>query len=327
VRRREFITLIGGAAAWPLVAQAQQAERMRRVGILTTHREGDAEVGSWLVAFRQRLEVLGWKASTNLELESRFAGGDADRLRAHALELVGLRSDVILANGTPVVAALQQVTKTIPIVFVNAQNPVGSGFVASLSRPSGNITGFISFEPDMGGKWLETLSEVAPDVKRVAALYNPQTHTGQYWASIESAARTMSLILVRMPFLDVSEIDQVLSTFASEPHGGVLVLADISTGLHREVIVNRAARYRLPAVYPYRAFISSGGLAYYGVDQTDLVRQSAHYVDRILKGEKAAELPVQGSVKYELVINLKAAKSLGLDVPPTLLARADEVIE
>ena len=327
MKRREFIAGLAGAAAWPIAARAQQPHSVRRVGVLTTHREGDEEVRLWLAAFRHRLEQLGWKVSNNLQIEARFAGGDGDRLRGYAAELVGLRSNVILANGTPVVAALQEATQTIPIVFVNAQNPVGSGFVASLAKPSGNITGFVSFEPAMGGKWLETLSEVAPNVKRVAALYNPNTHTGQYWSSVEAAARAMSLKLARMPFVDASAIDQALSDFASEPHGGVLVLADISTGLHRELIITKAARYRLPAVYPYRAFINSGGLAYYGVDQTDLVRQSAHYVDRILKGEMAAELPVQGSVKYEFVINLKTAKALGLEVPPTLLARADEVIE
>ena len=327
MKRREFITLVGGAVAWPMAAHGQQPERMRRVGVLTTHREGDEEVGMWLAAFRHRLEQLGWRVSNNLQIEARFAGGDVDRLRGYASELVGLRSDVILANGTPVVAALQEATRTIPIVFVNAQNPIGSGFVASLAKPSGNITGFVSFEPAMGGKWLETLSEVAPDVKRIAALYNPNTHTGQYWPSIEAAARAMSLKLARLPFVDASEIDQALSNFANEPHGGVLVLADISTGLHRELIISNVARHRLPAVYPYRAFINSDGLAYYGVDQRDLVRQSAHYVDRILKGERPTELPVQGSVKYEFVINLKTAKALGLEVPPTLLARADEVIE
>jgi putative ABC transport system substrate-binding protein len=210
---------------------------------------------------------------------------------------------------------------------VNAQNPVGSGFVTSLARPGGNITGFVSFEPSMGGKWLETLKEVAPGIVRVAALYNPKTHTGQYWSSIESAARAMSLAVMRTPFLDADEIERALAYSTRESKGGLLVLPDTSTSLYREIIIGQAARHRLPAVYPFRNFVSRGGLAYYGIDSAEQNRQAASYVARILKGEKPGDLPVQAPTKFELAINLKTAKALGLDVPSTLLARADEVIE
>jgi putative ABC transport system substrate-binding protein len=235
--------------------------------------------------------------------------------------------DVAFADSTPAIAALQQTTRTTPIVFVRGSNPVGSGFVASLARPGGNTTGFISFEPTIGGKWLETLKEIAPSVARIALIYNPETHTGQYFQLIETAAQSLAVKLVRVAFHDAADIERGINGFAREPHGGVLVLSDPSAALHRDLIVTLAARHRLPAVYPFRQFITGGGLISYGVDRPDQYRRAAEYVSRILNGEKPADLPVQAPTKFELVINLKTAKALDLDVPPTLLARADEVIE
>jgi ABC-type uncharacterized transport system substrate-binding protein len=326
MKRREFIALLGGAAAaWPVAARAQQPER--RIGVLMALVESDPEAQSLISTARQRLGELGWSEGRNIRIDDRWAAGDADRLRAYAAELVSLKPDVIFGEGTPVVAALQQATRTIPIVFVNANNPIGFGFVASMARPGGNITGFVSAEPAMGGKWLETLREIAPDVARVALIYNPQTHTGQHFQSIESASQSLAVKTIPLPFRDSAEIERALGDFAREPKGGLLVLPDISTLLHRDLIITLAARNRLPAIYPFRRFITSGGLAYYGANTTDMYRNIADYVDRILKGAKPADLPVQAPTKFELVINLKTAKALGLDVPWFLQQRADEVIE
>jgi putative ABC transport system substrate-binding protein len=327
MKRREFVGLIGGAAAWPLAVRAQQRERMRRIGVLTNHSESDRETQVWIGAFRQRLQELGWNEGRNIQFDYRWAAGDLNRLKSYATELVSLKMDATFGESTPVIAALQQATRTIPIVFVGGSNPVGSGFVASLSRPGGNITGFVSFEPATGGKWLETLREVVPGVAQAALIYNPQSHTGQYFQSIETAAQALAVKLVPTPFRDAAEIERAVNDFAREPNGGLLVLPDPSTGVHRDLIITLAARHRLPAVYPFRFFVVSGGLASYGIDRTDQYRKAAGYLDRILKGEKPGDLPVLAATKYELAINVKTAKALGLALPESLLARADEVIE
>jgi putative ABC transport system substrate-binding protein len=327
MRRREFMTAVGGLAAWPLAVRAQQPGEMRRVGVLFGTAESDVEAQSLISETRRRFEELGWIEGRNIRIEDRWTAGDNNRLRAYADELAQLKPDVIVCEGTPVVAALQQATRTIPIVFVNANNPVGSGFVASIARPGRNITGLVSFEPEMGGKWLGALKEVAPDVARVALLYNPQTHTGQHFQSIDSVSQALAVKAIHLPFGNIPEIEHALDDFAREPKGGLLVLPDNSTNLHRDLICTLAAQHRLPAIYPFRRFIASGGLIYYGADTKDLYRKLADYVDRILKGAKPADLPVQTPTKFELIINLKTAKALGLTMPPTLLVRADEVIE
>ncbi len=325
--RREFIGLIGGTAAWPLGAHAQQLERIRRVAVLTGTAEGDPEAQSLISAMRRRLEVLGWDERRNIRIDNRWTAGDNERLQTYAAELVQLNPDVFVCEGTPVVAAVQQATRVVPIVFVNANNPIGSGFVASIARPGGNITGFVSSEPAMGGKWLETLKEIAPDVERVGLVYNPQTHTGQNFQSIESVSQALAVKAIRLPFSNAAEIEATVLDFAREPKGGLLVLPDNSTILHRNLICTLATQHQLPAIYPFRRFISSGGLTYYGADTKDMYQKLAEYVDRILKGAKPADLPVQTPTKFELIINLKVAKALGLSIPATILVRADEVIE
>ena len=328
MKRREFITALGGAAvAWPVATHAQKTDKIRIIGVLMGTAESDPEAQSLVSATRHRLEELGWSERRNIRIEDRWTAGDNERLRAYAAELAQLKPDVIVCEGTPVVAALQQATRTVPIVFVNANNPVGSGFIASIARPGGNITGLVSIEPSMGGKWLETLKEIAPDVAHVALIYNPQTHTGQNFQSIDAVSQALAVKAIRLPFSNAAEIESALADFAREPNGGLLVLPDNSTNLHRELICTLAARHRLPAIYPYRRFITSGGLTYYGADTKDMYRKLAEYVDRILRGAKPDDLPVQTPTKFELIINLKTAKALGLTVPPSLLARADEVIE
>jgi putative ABC transport system substrate-binding protein len=312
---------------WPLTARAQQSERVRRVGVLMPYQENDRVALPWLVTFRRRLQELGWSEGRNLRIDYRWTAGDRERLRGAVAEIVRLAPDVILANATPTVAALQEATRTIPIVFEGAQNPVGSGFVASLARPGGQMTGFVSFEPTLGGKWLETLREIFPGLVRVGLIYNPSTHTGQYFKSIETASRSLAVEFVKIPYRDVEEIVRGLDEFARQPNRGLLVLPDSSNALHRDLIARLALRSRVPAIYPHRLFVEAGGLAYYGPDRLVNYRGAAEYVDRILKGDKPAELPVQAPTKFELVINLKTAKAMDLTVPPMLLARADEVIE
>jgi ABC-type uncharacterized transport system substrate-binding protein len=319
--------MLGGAAGWPVVARAQQSGEMRRVGALFSAVKSDLELQSLISITRHRLEELGWREGRNIRIEDRWSAGDYKRLQNYAAELAQLNLDVIVCEGTPVVAALQQATRTTPIIFVNANNPIGSGFVASIARPGGNITGLVSFEPEMGGKWLQTLKEIAPDVARVALIYNPQTHTGQHFQSIGSVSQAMAVNAIRLPFSNAAEIERALGDFAREPKGGLLVLPDNSTNLHRDLICTLAARHRFPAIYPFRRFITSGGLAYYGADTKDMYLKLADYVDRILKGANPADLPVQTPTKFELIINGKTAKALGLTIPPTLLVRADEVIE
>jgi len=327
MRRREFISWLSGAAMWPLAARAQQDKRVRRIGVLTNLRENDRDASSWITAFRQQLERAGWSEGRNIRFDVRWGAGDLERLRRHAVELVSLMPDVAFAESAPAIVALQNETRTIPIVFVGGSSLIGRGFVASLAHPGGNITGFISFEPAIGGKWLETLKEIAPAVTRVALIYNPRTHTGPYFQSIETAAQSLAVNLSRQPFSDAADIERGFDSFAREPNGGVLVLSDPSTQLHLDLIIAQTARHRLAAIYPFRWFVTAGGLASYGVDRRDQYRRAADYVARILKGERPSELPVQVPTKYELVINLKTAKTLGIDVPPSLLARADEVIE
>jgi ABC-type uncharacterized transport system substrate-binding protein len=330
MRRREFIALLGcAAAAWPLAARAQQSGGMRRVGVLMAYAESDAEGQAWVATFREGLQKLGWAESRNIRIDTRWATPDVEAMQRFAKELVALQPDLILSQSTPTTAALLQQTRTIPIIFANIADPVGSGFVASFPRPGGNVTGFVLFEPTMAGKWLELLKEIAPRVNRVAFLFNPATaaYLEYYMNPFKAAAPSFGVEAIAAPVHDRSELESVFATQAREPNGSLIVMPDSFLNAHRVEITSLAARYRLPAVYPYRLYTKVGGLLSYGNDVFDNYRRAAGYVDRILKGEKPADLPVQAPTKYELVISLKTAKALGLEVPPTLLARADEVIE
>jgi putative tryptophan/tyrosine transport system substrate-binding protein len=329
VSRREFITLLGGAAvAWPLAARAQQSERKRRVGVLMGLSADDAEAQDRIAAFVQGLQQLGWTDGRNLQIDYRRGAGDTDLTRRYAAELVALAPDVILASGGTVVGALLQATRTVPIVFTQTPDPVAAGFVASLARPGGNATGFTTSEYGISGKWLELLKEIAPGVTRAAVLRDPTIPAGiGQFASIQSVAQSFGVELSSVDMRDASEIERDVTAFARGSNRGLIVTSSGLAAVHRQLIIELAARYRLPAIYSYRYFATSGGLISYGPDPIDQYRRAAGYVDRILKGEKAADLPVQAPTKYELAINLKTAKALGLTVPPTLLARADEVIE
>jgi putative ABC transport system substrate-binding protein len=327
IPRREFITLLGGAATWPLGARAQQPERMRRVGMLMPYEQADPEAQVRNAAIRDVLKELGWSEGRNVEYHFRWAGNDVARLRTSAAELVGLRPDVILAPSTIATEALQQATSAIPIVFVNVLDPVRSGFVASLARPGGNATGFMSFEIGVSAKWLELLKEIAPGVKRAAVLRDAAVASGVGQFAAIQGAGSVDMELSAINLRDTREIERAVAEFAQRPNGGLIVTASQFGTNHPGPLAALAARHKLPAVYPFRYFASSGGLISYGVDQLDEYHRAAAYVDRILKGEKPADLPVQAPTKYELVINLKTAKTLGLEVPATLLARADEVIE
>src|SRR5262245_16546688 len=331
MRRREFITLLGGAAVtWPLAARAQQpAERMRRIGVLNSSAENDSQAQSFVGAFREGLEKLGWNNGRNVTIDIRWSSGDAERLRANAVELAGLKPDVIVGVGGSALLRLKEATQTIPIVFAQVSDPVGGGFVPSLTRPGGNITGFALYEYAIVVKWLELLKQLAPSIDRVAALYDPDdpTNRGQL-PEIESKAPTFAVQSSAFPVRNAADIMEAIDRFADRPNGGLLVLPNPVAVVHRELIAALAAKHRLPAVYPYRSQATSGGLASYGVQNiADLYRGAASYVDRILKGEKPGELPIQFATKFELVINLKAAAALGLDIPVSLLARTDEVIE
>jgi putative ABC transport system substrate-binding protein len=329
IRRREFITLLGGAAAaWPLAARAQQAEQMRRIGVLIGAIETDPESQARIVAFKEGLQALGWTDGRNVHIDYRFSSADLDLTRKSAAELVGLTPDVILANSPLVLRALRQQTSTIPIVFALVVDPVGEGFINSLAQPGGNITGFTSLEYPMSGKWLEVLKEIAPSVRRVSAINQAENVTGAgYLRALESAALTMGVQLIAAHVRDAAEIERAIAATASQSNGGLIILPSPLALVNREMIVKLAAQHRLPAVYPFRYFIASGGLMSYGVDTVEVFRRSALYIDRILKGEKPAALPVQQPTKFELVVNLKTAKALGLDVPWFLQQRADEVIE
>jgi putative ABC transport system substrate-binding protein len=328
MKRREFITLLGGAAAaWPLAARAQ-TKRMRRIGVLMGLVAKDPEAQSRVAAFENGLQELGWVNGRNLSIEYRWAG-DGNVLRDHAAELLAMAPDLILANSTPVTAALREQSRTVPIVFTQVVDPVGAGFVDSLARPGGNLTGFTSFEFSIGTKWLEALKQTAPRVTRVALVFNPQSapYADLFLRPVEAAAPSFSVASTGAAARDPDHVDRVFDALAREPHGGLMVLPDISMTNYREAIVALAARHRVPAVYPFRFFAASGGLMSYGTDVAEIFRRAAAYVDRILKGTSPGELPIQAPTKYELVINLKTANALGLTVPPTLLARADEVIE
>jgi putative tryptophan/tyrosine transport system substrate-binding protein len=330
VNRRAFIALLGGATAWPLVARAQQGERMRRVGALMYLAADDPDAPARVAAFARGLQELGWIEDRNIRVDYRWGGGDLERVRRYAAELVALEPDVILVSSGSALAALQNATRTVPIVFVNVTDPVGAGYVASLARPGGNTTGFSLFEYSIGGKWLELLKQITPGMTRAAVIRNPSitSGTGQFGA-IQAVAPSLGVELTPVDVRDATGIEHNIAGFTRETNGGLIVTASPSAVFHRELIITLAAkyRYRLPAAYAIRLFVANGGLISYGPDEIDQHRRAASYVHRILKGEKPADLPVQAPTKYELVINLKTAKALGIEVPPTLIARADEVIE
>jgi putative ABC transport system substrate-binding protein len=328
MRRREFITLIGSAAVVPLVARAQPSESMRRVGVLMSTAADDREGQARIAAFRQGLQKLGWIEGQNVRLDIRWGGGDADLDRRFAAELVALTPDVILATASSTVAALQGATRTVPVVFAHAVDPVAAGFVDSLARPGGNATGFVLFEYGISAKWLELLKEIAPSVTRAGVLRDPAmaAGTGQFGA-LQSVAPSFGVELSPVNVRDAGEIERVVTAFARSSNGGLIVTASPLATLHRDLIVALAARHKLCAVYNLRLFVTAGGLISYGSDVPDLLRRAAGYVDRILKGEKPADLPVQAPTKFEMVVNIKTARALGITVPPSLLARADEVIE
>jgi putative ABC transport system substrate-binding protein len=331
MKRREFITLAGGAAVvCPLVARAQQGERMRRIGVLVALAEDDPESKARLSAFRQGLQKRGWSEGRNVSIDTRFApDSSADQVQVLAKELIALQPEVIFAQSTPTVVALQRETRTIPIVFSNIADPIGSGFVASLPRPGGNITGLMLFEASVTGKWLAMLKEIAPRLERAAFVINPKTAPfyNYYLRAAESLSPSLGIKLVPSLVENAADIERTIGAFARTPNGGLLLPPDVSTQVHRDLIIALAARYSLPAVYWERLFVAAGGLMSYGADYVDMYRQAASYVDRILRGDKPSDLPVQAATKFETIVNLKTAKALGLTVPPGLLVAADEVIE
>ena len=329
IGRRELLAALGGAAAaWPLAARAQQPDRIRRVGVLMPLAENDPDAQGNVTAFREALQKLGWTDGRNLRIDYRWGGADSERVRTYATELVGLKPDVMLAASALALQPLQQETRSIPIVFTQISDPLGSGLVASLAHPGGNITGFTPSEFSIHGKLLEMLKEVAPDVTRVAVLLSPeQIPQAGMWHAIEALAPNFRVQLTAAPVRDAAEIERAVDGFARESNGGLIVLPSGPSIVHRRLIVALAAQRRLPAVYAYRQFVTAGGLISYGIDLADEYRQAASYVDRILRGEKPSDLPVQQPTKFELIINLRTAKAIGLKVPPTLLGLADEVIE
>ena len=327
MRRRQFITLVGSTAAcWPLIAFAQKSERMRRIGVLGVLDNDDPEAKARVAAFQQALTTSGWTEGVNVRIDYRWAGGDLDRVRKYAAELVALDPDVILAEGSPVGPLLQSTARNIPIVFTNVVDPVGSGFVASMSHPGGNATGFTQFEYRVSGKWLELLREVAPNVTRVAVIRDPRLGGGIGQFAVIQAMAPEAVELVPINAGSSTEIEGAMSAFARSPNGGLIVTSG-STGFQRDIITSLAARHRLPAVYPFRYWAVAGGLISYGPNSVEPSRRAAGYIDRILSGEKPSDLPVQAPTRYELIVNLKTARGLSLTVPPQLLSRADEVIE
>jgi putative tryptophan/tyrosine transport system substrate-binding protein len=328
MRRREFIRLVGGAAAWPVVARAQQPERMRRIGVLLPSAASHVGFQNWVRAFLDEMKRLGWTAGGNVRIDTRWATTNAPDIRRHATDLVALAPDVILAHGASTVAALLSTTRTVPIVFAIVSDPVAAGFVDSLARPGGHTTGFMPFEYSMAGKWPELLKQIAPGVTRAAVLRDASNPTGiGQFGVVQAMAPSLRIEVSPINMRDAGEIERTLAAFARGANGGLILTPSAPANLHRDLIIALATRHELPAVYFERSFVNSGGLISYGPDFVDQYRRAAGYVDRILKGEKPAALPVQAPTKYELVINLKTARALGLDVPPTLLARADEVIE
>jgi putative ABC transport system substrate-binding protein len=329
MRRREFITVLAGAATLSITgAHAQQPERMRRIGVLLPAAEDDAEYRSRVAGFLQRLGELGWTDGRNVKIEDRWSAGNPEISRRHAAELLALAPDVILANGSQILGPLQQATRAVPIVFVAVVDPVGAGYVATLSRPGGNITGFTNFEYSLTAKWLELLKEIAPGVTRAAVLRDPAVASGSgQFGVIQAMASLLQVEVSPIDPREAPEIERAVTAFASKPNGCLIITPTVFSTTHHELIISLAARHRLPAIYPFGYFVHYGGLVSYGPDIMDQYRRAAGYVDRILKGEKPADLPVQAPVKYELVINLKTAKALGIDIPATVRARADEVIE
>ena len=329
MRRREFITLIGAAATWPLAAGAQQPDRMRRIGVLMGFAESDREGQGFVAAFRDGLQKLGWAEGRNIQIDYRWTALDKELIQRFAKELVALPPDLILTQSTPATAELLKQTRSIPIVFALVADPIGSGFVASFPKPGGNITGFVTMEPSMAGKWLDLLKEIAPRVTRVAMLFNPATAPyAEHWLnSFKAAAASFAVQAIVAPIHDTSELESVVAAQAHEPSGGLIVMPDTFTTEHRSEITSLAARYRLPDVYPYRIFAEFGGLLSYGDNLSDNFRRAASYVDRIPRGEKPTELPVQAPTKFELTINLKAAGALGISIPPSMIARADQVLD
>jgi putative tryptophan/tyrosine transport system substrate-binding protein len=329
MRRREFLRVIGsGMALWPLAARAQQGERMRRIGVLSGLAEDDPETKTRLAAFRQALEKLGWSEGRNVRIDTRFLSRNLGQFQALAKELVALQPDIIIAQGTSVTAALQRESNKIPIVFVTVSDPIGSGFVASLPRPGGNITGVLQYEAGIVGKWVAMLKEIAPRLARAALVANPKVTAYDYFLrAAEAAAPSLGIEIVPSPLESAGDIERVIDSVARVPNSGLLLPPDSTTITHRDLIVALAARHRLPAVYSLRVFVTAGGLMSYGTDQVEIFRLAATYADRILRGAKPAELPVQVPTKYETIVNLKTAKALGLDVPPSLIVRADQVIE
>ena len=329
MRRREFITAIAGsAAAWPLAAHAQQPKQMQRIGVLMNRAADDPDGQARLAAFKQNLQRLGWTDGSNVRIDTRWGEDDVERERRYAAELLALAPDVILASGTLSVAPLQRISRTLPIVFVGVVDPVGGGIVDNLARPGGNVTGFLVFEYSLGGKWLDLLRHVAPGVTRVAVLRDPDIPAGTaMFGVIQSAAQSVGLEVRPVGMRDAGEIERAVTDFARPSNGGLIVTTGASVSVHRDLIVTLAVKHKLPAVYAYRFMVAAGGLMSYSPDQMDEFRRAAVYVDRILKGEKPGDLPVQAPTKYELLINLKTAKALGLAVPPALLAQANEIIE
>jgi putative ABC transport system substrate-binding protein len=328
MRRREFITLIGGAAGWPIAARAQQPERVRRIGVLMVLPADDPQGQARNAAFMQGLHQLGWNNGHNMRIETRWGAFNADNARKYAVELTALAPDVILAEGSQSVAALRSATRIVPIVFVVVIDPVGAGFVESLARPGGNITGFLLFEYSLGGKWLELLKEIAPGVTRVAVLRDSTIAAGPAeFGAIQTVAPSLGVEVRPVDMRNAGEIERAITVFAASSNGGLIITGSAAATVHRELIIALAAQHRLPAVYYSRHYVTGGGLISYGPDFLDQCQRAAGYVDRILKGEKPADLPVQAPTKYELLVNLKTAKAIGLEVPATVLARADEVIE
>jgi putative ABC transport system substrate-binding protein len=330
VKRREFIAGLGSAAVWPVAVRGQSARPVRRVGMLSPYNENDRQPAAQLSAFVRGLAELGWTEGRNLQMDVRWTAGDVDLLRTYAKKIVSLQLDVILVDSTPQTAALQRETQTIPIVFVTVSDPVGSGFIASLSRPGKNITGFIPWEPSMGGKWVQLLAEIVPGINRVAALFNPQTApyvTTNYLPSFESAARSLNLEPIRTPVHSDRDIETVMASLGRKLGGSLVVIPDAFSVEHRASIISLAARNNVPVVYQSPFFARDGGLLSYGASSEDIYHRAASYVDRILRGAKPADLPVQLPVKFEMAVNLKTAKALGLTVPQSILLSADEVIE
>jgi ABC-type uncharacterized transport system substrate-binding protein len=330
MRRRTFLAFLSGAALAPPRPSLAQVRRVRHIGVLLPYLESDLEAQAEVAGLKRGLQQLGWTDGSNARIDIRWATGELKRIRVSAKELVAEKPDVILCRATPVAHALQQETSTIPIVFVNVSDPVGSGFAASVARPGGNLTGFTNVEASLGGKWVEVLKEVTPRMARIAVVFDPRSSPGGgsfYMRLIQDAARSIVAEVVAAPFHNDADIERTLESFARSPNGGVVVLPDTATNNYRKSIIAQTTRFRLPAVYPYRFFVAEGGLASYGIDVVDAYRQAASYVDRILRGEKAGELPVQAPVKFELAINLKTAKALGIEIPPMLLGRADDVID